>query len=99
MPGLNGSGSSVFVPTGHVYVVKQLAAYASSSGSQVNVFFQDDTSGAALWRHNVPAVNAGWGGYYGAFVFGEGDGFHFQVDADPFDHADVFCSGYDLTGP
>lgn len=94
--GASGTGTSVTVPAGHTYVVKTVLAYSNPFVGTLKVFFQDDTSGAALLN-----ANAGIGGdlrlvYYGAIVFEEGDGFHFQVDATGLDKADVFASGYDL---
>lgn len=97
--GLSGTGPSTTVPAGHVYVVKQLTIYVDPTTLPTRVYFQDDVSGAALFSGAQTAGNPEWFGFYGAMVFGPGDGFHWQVDAGPGDGADVFASGYDLTTP
>lgn len=94
--GLAGTGSSVTVPAGHVYVVKQITIYASVLGT-LAAFFEDDTSGAALFSARFTSSAGGWQGFYGALVFEAGDGFHFQVNAALLDTADVYAGGYDLT--
>jgi hypothetical protein len=97
--GLSGTGASITVPAGHVYVVKQVTMYASPLLGQTAVFFQDDVSGAALFasRFNIDA--GGWAGLFGTLVFEAGQGFHFQVNASLTDSADVSAHGYDLTNP
>jgi hypothetical protein len=94
--GLAGTGASITVPAGHVYIVKQVTLYSNPLLGQVHAFFEDDTSGAALfsagWNPGTPA----WFGLYGALVFEEGQGFHFQVDVTAGDACDVYAGGYDL---
>jgi hypothetical protein len=82
-----------------VYVVKQITLYMASLLGQMHAFFQDDSSGAALFAGAVNPGTPEWFGFYGQMVFEPGDGFHFQVDVTPGDSADVFCCGYDLTLP
>jgi hypothetical protein len=97
--GLAGTGGSVTVPAGHVYVVKQVTLYCSALLGQVHMFFEDDVSGAALFSGAVNPGTPEWFGFYGALVFEPGDGFHFQVDVTPGDEADVYAGGYDLILP
>lgn len=94
--GLAGTGVSVTVPAGHVYVVKQVTMYCNPLLSQTTMFFQDDTSGAALFSGGVNPGSGEWFGLYGALVFEEGQGFHFQVDSSTSESADVYAGGYDL---
>lgn len=95
--GLSGTGPSVTVPAGHVYVVKQVTMYASPLISVTSVFFEDDSTGAALFASRFNASAGGWAGLYGALVFQAGEGFHFQVDNSAGEPADVYAGGYDLT--
>lgn len=95
--GLTGTGESISVPEGVVYVVKQVTIYASPILGQTAVFFQDDASGAALFASRFSIDQGGWVGFYGALVFDSGDGFHFQVDNTAGEHADVYAGGYVLT--
>lgn len=97
--GLTGTGASVTVPAGHVYVVKQVTIYASPILGVTRVFFEDDTSGAALFSSQFHIDAGGWVGLYGALVFESGDGFHFQVDSSSGEKADVYAGGYDLLAP
>ena len=97
--GLSGTGASITVPVGHVYVVKQITTYMDPALGQVRCFFQDDSSGAALFSTGANVGAPFWGGFYGAIVFEAGQGFHFQVDATLTDAADVYAGGYDLTTP
>jgi hypothetical protein len=97
--GLAGTGVSVLVPAGHVYIVKQVTMYASPSIGPIRMFLEDDTTGAALFSAATQAGTPGWFGLYGALVFEPGQGFHFQIDAFPTDAADVYCGGYDLLLP
>lgn len=94
--GLGGTGPSITVPLGHTYVVKQLTAYASPVLGQTNVFFEDDDTGAALFRAGFQITLGGWAGFFGSIVFKEGQGFHFQVDNPSGELADVGAFGYDL---
>lgn len=95
--GVNGSSSTVTVPAGHTYIVKQVGAYGSSTIVAIDCFLVDGSSGAAVWHGKVDGGTNGWNGFYGAFVFEEGDSFHMNIEAAPADSADCFCSGYDLT--
>lgn len=94
--GLSGRSSSVVVPAGRVYVVRQVTMYASVLAN-VAGFFEDDDSGAALFAGRWTAAEGGWFGFYGQLVFEPGQGFHFQVNATLLDSADVYCGGYDLS--
>lgn len=96
--GLSGAGGSITVPAGRVYVVKQVTIYSSPLAA-VRAFFEDDTSGAALFSGTFTGTSGGWVGFYGALVFEAGQGFHFQVDATFLDAADVYAGGYDLSAP
>jgi hypothetical protein len=78
-----------------VYIVKQVTIY-SSPLNPVRAFFEDDTSGAALFSGTFTGASGGWVGFYGALVFEAGEGFHFQVNATLSDAADVYAGGYDL---
>jgi len=90
---------SVTVPAGHVYVVKQITMYMDPALGQTRCFFQDDSSGAALFSGGANVGAPIWVGFYGALVFEAGQGFHFQVDATLTDEADVYAGGYDLLSP
>lgn len=95
--GLSGSSSSMIVPAGHVWIVKQVTIYMSSSAANITTFFEDESSGAALFSAGVDLQHPGWFGFYGAIVFEAGDGFHFRVNQSPAtDGADVYAGGYDL---
>lgn len=83
------------VPPGRVYVVREVTIYCSTLTSTA-IFFQDDTTGAALIRGTATIENGLWFGFYGAFVFDEGQGFHFQVNNAVGESADVYAGGYDL---
>ena len=94
--GLTGTGSSITVPAGRVYIVKQVTMYGTPLIGQTACFFQDDTSGAALVsiRFNIDAGGSFF--FYGALVFEPGQGFHFQVDNTAGEKCDVYAGGYDL---
>jgi hypothetical protein len=96
--GLAGTGGSVTCPAGVVYVVKQITMYASVLGT-VAAFFEDDASGAALMSARFNASQGGSEYFYGALVFGPGEGFHFQVNATLTDTVDVYAGGYILQSP
>jgi hypothetical protein len=95
--GLSGTGVSVTVPAGLVYVVKQVTIYIDPAFGVTRAFFEDDTSGAALFTGQQTIGNPEMFGLYGALVFEAGQGFHFQVDASPGDGADVYAGGYVLS--
>jgi hypothetical protein len=95
--GLSGTGPSITVPAGHVYVIKQVTFFMSALLGQMHAFLEDDASGAALFAGAVNPGTPEWFGFFGSLTFLPGDGFHFQVDAVPTDAADVYCGGYDLT--
>jgi hypothetical protein len=95
--GLNGTGSSVVCPPGHVYVVKQITTYASPLLGLTAVFFEDELTGGALFSARFQANSGGWVGFYGAITFEEGEGFHFQVNNSFNEGADLYAGGYDLT--
>lgn len=86
------------VPSGHVYIVKQLTSYGNPL-LNVQVFFEQ-TAGAvgtpSLWAIQHTGLAASWFGFYGHLVFLPGETFRFQVNAGPGDAADVSAHGYDL---
>lgn len=94
--GLSGTGPSIVVPSGRVYVIKQITFYGDPTFGTLRSFLQDDGSGAALFTSQTTPGNPLWSGFYGALVFQEGQGFHFQVDATLGDGCDVYAGGYDL---
>lgn len=95
--GLSGTGAPVTVPSGFVYVVKQVTIYMDPSFGVSRAFFQDGRSGAALFSSGTNIGTPLWAGFYGALVFEVGDSFHFQVDVSGSDGADVYAGGYVLT--
>jgi hypothetical protein len=97
--GLSGTGGSVTVPAGRVYIVKQLTVYSSPLLGVCTVFFEDDSTGAALFANRFTIGASGSVFFYGAMVFEAGQGFHYQVNSTGIDAADVFASGYDLSSP
>ena len=99
--GLSGTGSSVVVPDGLVYVVRFVTAYCSPGAATVNVFFQDDVSGAALLSTSGSSSNDIRFAQDCRFVFDPGHAFHFQVDVSIgfTAAADVSASGFVLTLP
>lgn len=94
--GLSGTGASVIVPAGRVYVVRQVTIYSAPLGI-VASFFEDDETGAALFSARFTGDSGGFQGFYGVLVFEPGQGFHFQVNATLTDACDVYCGGYDLS--
>jgi hypothetical protein len=97
--GLGGSSSSVTVPAGHVYVVRQLTFYSNPTFGVARGFFEDDTSGAALFAAAATPGTPFWAGFFGALVFEAGQGFHWHASVTPTDGIDVYAGGYDLTTP
>lgn len=95
--GLTGSSSSVVVPTGHVYVVKQLTMYTNPTFAPARGFFVDETSGATLFSAATAAGTPGWFGFFGSLVFDEGQAFHWKASISGTDAIDVGAFGYDLT--
>lgn len=96
-PGLLGASSTVTVPAGHVYVVKQLTVYANAALGDINAFFEDVATTAALFDGLIPGGKNGWAGFYGALVFEAGDAFLWHVTSSFGETADCFASGYDLS--
>lgn len=94
--GLTGRGASVVVPAGRVYIVREVTIYCSTF-STTAIFFEDDTTGAALIRGTATVELGLWFAFYGAFVFEPGQGFHFQVNNGVGESADVYAGGYDLS--
>lgn len=94
--GVTGTSSSVIVPAGHVYVVKQVTLYMDPQFGQCRAFFEDDVGGGALFSGATNIGTPAWFGFYGALVFEPGDGFHFQVNVSPTDGCDCYAGGYDL---
>lgn len=96
--GLLGTGPSYTVPSGFVAVVKCVTFYGSPGAFPMTAFLEDDVVGAAL-------IADDWGSgdnhstlWYGAAVFEEAQGFHFQVDQPGGTAgADVTASGYLLS--
>jgi hypothetical protein len=97
--GLSSTSSSVVVPDGFVYVIKQLTAYMNPLLAVSRVFLEDDVSGAALWSAGTSANAPGWFGFYGALAFEPGEGFHWHADVTFPDAVDVYAGGYTLTLP
>lgn len=96
-PGLSGTGPSSIVPVGFRYVVKQITMYASPLLANTAAFFEHEPSGAALFASRFNINAGGWVGFYGALVFDEGEGFHFQVNNAAGEPADVYAGGYVLS--
>jgi hypothetical protein len=94
--GLTGTGPSIIVPAGHVYIVKQVTIYSSPILGLLTCFLEDEATGAALIAQDASISSALWFGFYGGLVFPEGGGWHFQVDNSFGEAADVSVSGYDL---
>lgn len=96
--GVNGS-TSLDVPAGWLYVVKQLTFYASSSSTTIRGFFMNEFTGATLF---AAASETGadllpkptWAGFYGQLVFGPETRMTWKIDADPLEHADVSAHGF-----
>jgi hypothetical protein len=97
--GVSGTGPSVTVPAGHVYVVKQVTMYMDPSFGIIRAFFQDDASGAALFSEGTNIGTPLWAGLFGSLVFEPGDAFHFQVNGFLGDSVDCYAGGYDLLLP
>jgi hypothetical protein len=97
--GLSGTGASITVPAGRVYIVKQVVIYSDPTFGILRTFFEDDSSGAALFTSQTTPGNPLWSGFYGALVFEAGQGMHFQVSGTLGDSADVYAGGYDLSTP
>lgn len=96
---LSGTSSSVTVPTGHRYVVRQITFYCNPTFGAGRYFFEDDTSGAALFSDGTNPGTPKWSGFFGALVFDEGQAFHFHAAMTLSDAVDVYAGGYDLTIP
>lgn len=92
--GVSGRSTSVIVPAGHVYYVRQATIYLDPTAIITNAILEDETSGAALFAGAHGPGESAWFGFYGMLVFEEGGGFHWQVNGES---ADCSCSGYDLT--
>jgi hypothetical protein len=94
--GVSGVTSTVTVPAGHTYVVKQLTCY-SNPLSPLTAFFESTTMGTpAIFFAGFPGAAAAWFGFYGAIAFEEGQSFRWAVNAGIGDGADVYAGGYDL---
>lgn len=85
------------MPLGHVYVVRFITIYSNPTVGNMNVFFQDDVSGAALVHVGANLGNTISFTLDCHLVFLNGGGFHFQVNNAFGDVADVSACGYDLT--
>lgn len=95
--GLNGNSSTVTVPAGHTYVIKQLTWYSNPLLTPTRGFFRDLGSGATFFSCATVTGTPAWFGFYGALVFPEGSSFRWEVSAALTDGADVYAGGYDLT--
>lgn len=95
--GLNGHGTTIVVPTGTVYIVKQVTIYANGLLGTVRTFFRDLDSGATLFTGQASEGVPSWFGFYGALVFEPGASFRFEVSAIGTDGADVYAGGYSLS--
>lgn len=94
--GLSGTGQSLTVPVGHTYIIKFLSTYASPIIGSTVVFLEHEPTGAALWQTGVVLGDAPYHSEDVTIAFLEGEGFHFQVNADAGNAADVYAGGYDL---
>ncbi len=94
--GLNNPGSTITVPAGRVYVVKQLTFYSSAILAPCRGFFRDLDSGATLFSAAVAPGTPGWFGFFGSLAFEAGASFRWEVSAALTDGADVYAGGYDL---
>jgi hypothetical protein len=95
--GLLGTGASVTVPPGQVWIVKAITVYASAGAFDITSFLEDEPSGAALIEWSWSSLDAQSYAYYGALVFEPGAGFHFQVNTAGTAGVDVSASGYRLS--
>lgn len=95
--GLNGASSTVTVPAGRVYVIKQLTWYSNPLLGVSRGFFRDLDSGATLFSCGTNTGTPGWFGFYGALTFSSGRRFRWEVSAELTDGADVYAGGYDLS--
>lgn len=96
MQGQIGSSYVTVVPEGHVYVVKQLTAFAAPEFGDTGVHFKEQLSQATLWSAFFDIEHGGWQGFYGALAFGAGAAFYFDVSSPLDAGADVYVGGYDL---
>jgi hypothetical protein len=97
--GLNGIGTTITVPAGYVYVVKQLTVYADPTLGTARAFFRDLVSGATLFSAAVPIGTPGWFGFYGTLVFETGQTFRWETSTILTDAMDVGAWGFALTTP
>jgi len=97
--GLTGTGTSVTVPAGHRYVIKQVTFYMNPTFGVSRAFLEDDVTGAALFSGGTTIGTPAWFGFYGAITFEQLTAFHFHVDVSPGDGVDCYVGGYDLTSP
>lgn len=95
--GLTGSSPTVVVPSGHVYVVKQLTLYANPTLAPARGFFRDLGSGATLFSAGTQAGTPGWFGFFGSLTFVAGESFRWEAGVTLGDAVDVYAGGYDLT--
>lgn len=91
-----GTGPSVTVPPGHVYIVRTITVYVTTPLLNIDTFFEDDTSGLAFGHWQASAGNDTNVQLETRLVFEEGQGFHFQVDTAGTSGADCSAHGYDL---
>jgi hypothetical protein len=99
--GVTGTGRSITVPAGHVYLVRFVSIYCNAPGGVSTVFFEDEPTGAALLFASSADSNPIHMAQDCRFVFEAGQGFHFQVNNEVgfTNAADVCASGYDLLEP
>jgi hypothetical protein len=99
--GLSGTGTSVVVPAGRIYLVRFVSVYCNSPSATISVFFQDDVAGTALLNGYTGDTNPIRIAQDCRFVFTETQAFHFQVDVEEgfTGAADVSAAGYDLVAP
>jgi hypothetical protein len=91
--GLNGV-SSVTVPAGHNYIVRDLDVYCDNSGAGGTFFFKGNQS-QTIWHLSLAAFATTDGQWRGRQVFPAGQSFSVVADTN----SDVTVSGYDLTLP
>lgn len=84
------------MPTGHVFIVKQLTWYSNPFLGTTRGFFRDLGSGATLFSCATQAGTPGWFGFYGALAFPAGRSFRWETSATATDGADIYAGGYDL---
>jgi hypothetical protein len=89
--GLTGT-AQISVPSGHVYVVRDIDVYSGAISPSV-VRFQDGNVGNTIWFVDVFATGANYASWRGRQVFAAGTIIQFEAPSAPFD---LRVCGYDL---